>query len=246
MNGRRFMLALLTATALSGVALSAQAQQIQISKDNKTIAITASGEAEALADTAVLTVGFQLFGKDQDITYAEASRTSNAIMSALTGAGVPKDSIQSTTQSLTPLEPFNDANKTRYAQGIRFQFSQSWQVTVPAAQAAAVLHSAITAGANDSGNIQWQLHNDDALQSDAAGNALAHARQIAARMAAGLGVKLGPLVYASNQAPERPIFGLAGMASDRYTVPEKNLAPLAISPEKITRSATVYAVFALE
>ncbi len=240
-----FCVAVLTVTAF--------AQQIQINKENKTIAITTSDEAEALADTAVISVGFHIFGKDQDGTYADASRASNAIITALTAAGVPKDAIESSQQSLSPLDPGSDEDKARYAQGLRFEFEQTWHVTVPAASAATILHIAITAGANDSGNIQWQLKQDDALEAEAAKKALEHARQIASQMAAGLGVKLGMLVYASNQTPPRGIFAALGIGStmlntDSASLSEtkRNLAPLAISPERITKSATVYAVFAIE
>ena len=241
------------ALCVAVLAITASAQQIQINKENKTIAITTSDEAEALADTAVLTVGFHIFGKDQDGTYAEASRTSNAIISALTSAGVPKEAIESAEQALNPLEQNSDADKARYAQGIRFEFAQSWHVTVPAASASTVLHVAITAGANDSGNIEWQLKQDDALEAEAAKKALEHARQIASQMAAGLGAKLGPLVYASNQTPPRGIFAALGLGqmtvetSNASLAGRKpNLAPLAISPTRITKSATVYAVFAIE
>ena len=227
------------------LAVQVSAQQIQINKENKTIAITTSDQAEALADTAVITVGFHSFGKDQDSTYADATRTSNAIVAALTSGGVPKEAIESDEQALNPLEQNSDADKARYSQGIRFEFAQSWHVTVPASAAANVLHVAITAGANDSGNIQWQLKQDDALQAEAAKKALEHARQIASQMAAGLGVKLGTLVYASNQTPPRTLFG---MNMDTVTVsagalPSKpNLKPLAISPEKIQKTATVFAI----
>jgi hypothetical protein len=235
-------------------ALPLSAQQIQINKENKTIAITTSDQADALADTAVVTVGFHSFGKDQDGTYADATRTSNAIMAALTGAGVPKEAIESAEQGLNPIEPGNQENQARYAQGLRFEFSQSWRVTLPAAAAANVLHVAILAGANDSGAIQWQLRKDDALEAEAAKKALEHARQIASQMSAGLGVKLGTLVYASNQTPPRGILAAMGLGggllvqteSASVGMTKRNLAPLAISPERITKSATVYAVFAIE
>lgn len=228
------------------------AQQIQINKENKTIAITTNGEAEALADTATLTVGFQTLGKDQNSTYADAGRISNAIVTALTGAGVPKDAIESTQQTLSPIEPDGDENKAKYVQGLRFQCLQSWNVTVPAESAAQALHLAIAAGANDSGNIQWHLKSEDALEADAAKKALEHARQIAAQMAAGLGVKLGALVYASNQTPPRGIFAAMGMRgaiqteSAAMNIAGHRLVPLAISPQRISNSATVYAVFAIE
>ena len=222
------------------------AQQIQINKENKTIAITTSDEAVALADTAVLTVGFRIFGKDQDGVYADASKTSNAIMDALKAVGVPKEAIQSDDQSLRPLDETSFTEKDRYEQGIRFEFSQGWKVTVPADAVANVLHVAITSGANESGAIDWQLKKDDALEAEAAKKALEHARQIAAQMADGLGVKLGALVYASNQSPERKVFVGSATETVSVTAKRKNLAPLAISPERITKSATVYAVFAIE
>lgn len=227
--------------------IAAPAQQIQINKENKTIAITTSDEAEALADTAVVTVGFHSFGKDQDGTYADATRTSNAIMSALTGAGVSKTSIESAKQDLGPIDPGSEEQKARYSQGFRFEFAQSWDVTVPASDAASVLHVAITSGANESGGIDWELKQDDALEAEAAKKALEHARQIAAQMATGLGVKLGTLVYASNQTP-RGTFDALGTSAETVTVtvPKRNLAPLAISPDRITKTATVYAVFAIE
>jgi uncharacterized protein YggE len=228
--------------------VAASAQQIQINKENKTIAITTSDQAEALADMAVVTVGFHIYGKDQDGTYAQASQTSNAIMAALTSSGVPKEAVESAQQSLNPLEPNGDENKARYAQGLRFEFSQSWRVTVPADGAAEALHLAISAGANDSGNIQWQLKKDDALEAEAAKKALEHARQIAAQMAAGLGVRLGTLIYASNQTPPRGFLssGVSDQTGMSLAAPKRNLAPLAISPERISKYATVYAVFAIE
>jgi uncharacterized protein YggE len=244
-------LAVLTTLCVAVLPLSAQ--QIQISKENKTIAITTTGDAAAVADLAVVTIGFNAYGKDQNTTYADASRISNAIISALTAAGVPKTATQSENQNLSSLEANSDEDKARYAQGLRFQFSQSWRVTVPADQAANLLHVAITSGANNSGEIDWQLKDDDALQAQAAAKALEHARDIAEHMAHGLGVTLGSLVYASNQAPPRGIFN--GLSFDKsrlntesasLAAPQVNLKPLAISPERITRSATVYAVFAIE
>jgi len=223
----------------------ASAQTIQVNKENRTIAITTSDQAEAVADIAVITVGFTSFGADQDQTYADASRISNAIIKALRDAGIKQDSIESVNQNLSAID---DNDKPRFAKGIRFGFSQSWHVTLSAKDAADILHVAITAGANDSGGIQWKLANDDALEAEAAQKALAHAQQIAARMAKGLNAKLGPLVYASNQTPPRTLFNGMMLNTENASVASSkiNLKPIAISPEKIEKSATVYAVFAIE
>jgi hypothetical protein len=67
-------------------------------------------------------------------------------------------------------------------------------------------------------------------------------------MAKGLGVHLDGLVYASNQVPNRGIFGLAMNTSSASVSAktEPQPEPLAISPKPIEESATVYAVFAIE
>ena len=64
-------------------------------------------------------------------------------------------------------------------------------------------------------------------------------------MAGGLGVKLGPLVYASNESPEQiqPMPRIRGMV---LAMKDKKVAPLAIAPRKVEKSATVTAVFAIE
>ncbi len=67
-----------------------------------------------------------------------------------------------------------------------------------------VLDIAVKAGANQSGQMTWSVADQDGLQAKAAKLALDRARQIAQQMAAGLNATLGPLVYASNEAPARP------------------------------------------
>ena len=154
-----------------------------------------------------------------------------------------------------PIDPQGNDDKTRYAEGLRFSFSQRWELTVPADQAAKALHIAVTSGANNSGGIEWKLQKDDALEEEAAKKALQHAHEVAERMAQGLGGKLGALIYASNQSPPRGIFagmGFGGMTLNTESAmasvvrSKVNLKPLAITPERITKSATVYAVFSIE
>jgi hypothetical protein len=116
-----------------------------------------------------------------------------------------------------------------------------------------VIRLAIAAGANKTGTIEWRLSNRKDLQAQAAAAALVKARAVASQMADGLHVKLGDLVYASNETPNTRIFfarsqqeitvnaSAAGLAS------RINLLPaLEIRPQTIREEATVYAVFAIE
>jgi len=220
-------------------------QTITVNKENRTVAVTVTDDAQMVADEAVVSVGFTAYGSDSQQTYVDATRTSNAIMDSLHAAGIKQDAIESADQSLTEIDT---DDKVRYAKGIRFRFAQSWHVSVPAAAAADTLQAAVKAGANNSGNIEWKLGNDKALEAAAEEKALAHAQGIAERYAAGLKSKLGAMIYASNEVPVRGIFGRGALNTENASLSatKVNLKPLAIAPEKITKSATVYAVFAIE
>jgi uncharacterized protein YggE len=123
---------------------------------------------------------------------------------------------------------------------------------VPPKAAAEVIRVSIEAGANKSGAIDWRLSNRKSLQAKAAEAALVKAREVAANMAEGLHVKLGALIYASNETPNtkiyfaRPQQGLV-LNSESASVASYIVSPtLEIRPQTIREEATVYAVFAIE
>ena len=150
-------------------------------------------------------------------------------------------------QQLQPLSDYELKNIAPALKNMRFRITQSWSVRTTPAGAAKVLDIAVKAGANQSGSIGWQMKDDSLLVSQAAAKALAHAQVIAARMAEGLHIHVGQLLFASNEAEQaapgrimtmaaRPLNGRALVA----------LKPLSISRRRITRSATVYAIFSVE
>jgi len=223
-------------------ALSAQA--IQVNKDNRTIAITATDTAFAMADQAVVQIGYQDYGTDEQSAYAAGSVRSNAILAALDKAHIAKDDVESEDQQLQPLNEYDIKNLRAEQKNYRFRITQSWSVKTSPEEAARILDLAVKAGANSSGSIGWQMKDTSQLEASAAEKAIAHAQRIAAQMAHGLNIHLGSLVYASNQIQEvvRPM-PLAMMAMARS---DKASAPLAIRSRRVSQSATVYAVFAIE
>jgi uncharacterized protein YggE len=243
---RLFTIAATTLFALTSAAALAQSPQININKDNRTISISTDATATAPAEVATVHIGFTVYAPDEQSAYAKGSERSNAIAKALADAGVSKQDIQSDNQSVSPVNPYDNNNLPDKEKALRqFKVSQSWSVKTAADSAAKILHVAVIAGANDSGAIEWNVKDPDALQAQAASNALARAKSIASSMASGLTVKLGPLVYASNQVPQspEPLFAPTRMRSDK-AMPAP--LPLAISPQKVEKSATVYAVFTIE
>ena len=221
------------------------AQTLGISKDNRTITVTATDSAFAMADQAVVHVGFQAYGDDEASAYAEGSRRSNAITDALRATGVPADAIESDDQNLQPLNAYELKNPPAALKNARFRITQSWSVRTDPDGAAKVLDAAVKAGANQSGSISWEMKDGSMLEAGASAKALSHAQAIAARMAEGLRIKVGPLLYASNQAQETvirpmPVMALAMRSKSADT------RPLSISSRRVERSATVFAIFAIE
>jgi uncharacterized protein len=236
---------------LAAVANPTHAQQIAVNKDNRTIAVTTSAEATADADTVTVQIGFIVYGADEDSAYAQGSKTSNAIATALKAAGIPQESIQSESQNIGPVQNYGgDQNWTPAEKAERkFQVQQGWSVKTAAPNGARVLDIAIKAGANQSGQMSWSVQDQDGLQAKAAKLALERARAIAQQMAGGLNATLGPLVYASNEAPARePIMAMrSGGGNFLAAAPQAmKVAPLSINAHKVTASATVYAVFSIQ
>ncbi len=221
------------------------AQTIQVSAANKTIAITATDEATETADVAAVTVGYEVFGPDSASAYAQGGRISQAVLDALHKLGVADKDIESGSQGLERYSDFDNKDTPAERAQKQFVMRQSWTVTVAPAQAAEVIRAAVAVGANQSGAIDWKVADRQALQARAAAAALVKARAIAAQMAEGLHVKLGDLVYASNQAPEvRPVFRALMAGAAKATAPAPPL--LEIRPQTVREEATVYAVFAIE
>jgi uncharacterized protein YggE len=234
------------ALCTASLAAPANAQTIQVSKENRTIAITATAKVLAMADTGTVHIGFIAYGPNSDSAYANGSHISNAIIKSLTSAGIPNDAIESESQNISPVQEYQIDKLTPEEKTQRkFQVTQSWIARTPAADAAKTLDLAIKAGANQSGQIEWSLKDENAPQAEAAGKALQRARTVAEEMAKGLNARLGALLYASNETqaePPRPLMrALAGAPAASMSV-----QPLAINPRQIEKSATVYAVFAIE
>lgn len=234
------------ATGVLGVAQMPN-QGIAVSKDNRSIAITATDSVIAMADVATVHVGFIVYGVDHDSAYAAGSKVSNAVIDALKAAGVPADAIESENQNLAEVQAFqlNQLAPEEKAKR-KWELAQSWTVRTDAADAAKVLDIAVKAGANQSGGIDWSLKDENAPQAQAAAKALQRARTVAEEMAKGLGVKLGLLIFASNETQAQPVRPVMARMAAMNAAPMASAPPLAINARRIEKTATVYAVFAIE
>lgn len=226
------MSALLAACAVT-VAQQPGQPELKIDSANRTLMVSAQDTVTVEPEVAILHVGFETQPADAKSAYAQGTTTSNAIINALKQAGVPASAIRSEWQHLNSV----------YDKPHKFTLQQQWTVRVKPAQAAEMLDVAVSAGATNSGQIDWTVDDEQVLQDKALEGAAGRARSQAAILARGMGVKLGGLVYVSNLfAPSATPMRMFAKAA-----PMANAAqPLEIEPHKVSSTATVYAVFAIE
>ena len=219
-------------SALTAAAQQPGQPQLHIEPNNRTLSVTADEEVSVEPEIAVLRIGFETQLGDAQSVYADGSRTSNAIIAALKQAGIPESAIRSETQHLD----------RDYQKPHKFKLVQRWTVKAPPEKAAEILDAAITAGATSSGDIEWTVKDERALEEQALDRAGGRARQNAEVLAKTMGVRLGSLIYVSNQlAVIRPVRAM-GVLAKEAAAPQ----PLSIEPNKVSRSATVYAVYSIE
>ena len=231
---------IIAASAFIGAALSAGAQQasqpqLKVDSSNRTLTVTASDSVTVESDTAILHIGFETQPTSAKDAYANGAQTSNAIIDALKQAGVPESAIHSESQYLQRDYSVPKSHK--------FILAEQWTVKTTPKRAAELLDVAVTAGANSSGQIEWTVSDERGLENQALDKAAARAKADAAELAKGMGVQLGALIYVSNETsrPVTPFFAMNRLASQAPPP-----TPLAIEPQKVTRSASIYAVYAIQ
>ncbi|HTM15950.1 MAG TPA: SIMPL domain-containing protein [Terracidiphilus sp.] len=229
---------LISALVLATIASSAQQPTqpaLKVDSSNRTLTVSATDSVSVEPDQAVLHIGFVTQPQDAKSAYSEGTRASNAIISALKQAGVAENAIRSESQYL-------DRDWTTKLR--KYTLHQDWTVKVAPERAAELLDVAINAGATSSGQIEWTVKDEKALEAQALDKAAARSRANAEVLAKGMGVRLGSLVYVSNQMSvpsfPRPMQMMAMKAA------QADAQPLAIEPHQVSREATVYAVFGIE
>jgi uncharacterized protein YggE len=232
---------------LISISATCLGQDIQVNRQNKTIAVTAEESITADADVAVLAIGYHNYAPTQEAAFRDNVRAAEQIVQAMLKAKVPAENIETENLRLGRTQVVDGKWTEEMRNERAFEARQSWHVSVSVAQAQTAVDLAVKAGANEVDDVDWDVLDPVALQAKASGAALAKARSIAEQMAKGLGTKLGELVYASNRAPVAKMWRGMTLNTQTSEVATTEQEPkLKLFPQKVKSDATVYAVFAIE
>lgn len=226
--------------SLTAYAQQTSQVQLKVDSSNRTLTVSAEERVTAEPEIAVLHIGFQTPPSDAKSAYAAGSKASNQIIGAIKQAGIADASIRSESQRLESVD----------FKAHKFRLVQSWAVRVPPVRVAEILDIAVNAGATESGQIEWTVEDEKGLEDKALDKAAARAKSDAAVLAKGMAVELGKIVYVSNHimAPEAMNgYAYANFAGNvNASVEARAAAPIAIEPHKVSRTASVYAVYSIE
>jgi uncharacterized protein YggE len=238
----RAMPCLILLCATTSFAQSSAPPTLAITPANRTLSISATAQAEGDADVADINIGFTAYGATLPAVYKSSSDTSNTIVRAMIAAGAAQSDIQSRTQSVYPLQPYDIKGHP----GMKYGLAQSWKVSAPPKDAALILDAAIHAGANQSGDIDWRMKNSLALDQQAIARATERAHTLASAMAQVMGVTLGKPLYATNDTSSNVIRVQPMMFAQAMDAKAAAPQPLAIEPQQVQTTATVQIVYAIE
>ena len=226
--------------ALLAAVFSATLLATPVFADDFPSAISVSGEAtvSVAPDLAQIDAGVANDAK----TAKEASDANNAAMGkvllALKGAGIDEKDYQTSRLSLQP--QYGSSKSSGASPVVGFRASNRVTVKIrDVTKVAAIIDTLVGAGANDIGNISFEVTQASKLLDDARERAVADARRKAEIYARATGVTLGAPLSVSEGGGPMPLFkGRVAAAT--------MAAPAAVAPGEETLSVTVHVSWAIK
>jgi uncharacterized protein len=225
--------------ALILVAAIGTVSAAQDSTMDKVIHAAGSGTVTGTPDRAQITFSVQTQNPDVKVAQTDNADQMAKVINAITGAGIPKDSLKTSGYSISPV--YDDSTGGILNPKVKtYQVTNTLTVTLSdVSRTGEIIDIAVANGVNQADSIQFMLSEAQAqaLRGDALRKAVANARADADTVAGALGVNITgmgtvditqsytPVVYANYQ------MDAVGAA--------KSAAPTPIQPGDITVNAQV-------
>lgn len=182
-----------------GTTPAVSAQQTQT--EDGTISVTGQGQVTREPDVARAQIGVERTGEDLGEVLTEANESMDAVISALTDMDIPEEDIQTQVFSIQ-VERDHQA-EDRPITG--YTVINRVEVTVePLEQISEVIEEAVSAGANQVGNIAFVVEDREAAIRQAREQAIENAHETAEHLAELADVSLGSIVSISESAAGAP------------------------------------------
>jgi len=154
-----------------------------------TITISGVGDVYAKPDIGLVTLSVVTEAKTVAQAMTENTSKMNGVISFVKKQGVEEKDLKTTNFNISPRYEYNSKTGVRTLVG--YEITQSLQAKIrDLSKIGAILEGATEFGANEVGNLQFTIDDEDALKIQAREEAIKEAKSKAESLAKQLGVKL--------------------------------------------------------
>lgn len=194
----------------------------KINKSDNVVTVSATSEVYAKSDLALTTFSVVTDAKTVGEAMQENTDKMNAVTAFVKNQGVEDKDLQTTNFNISPRYEWVEKTGQRILAG--YEVSQSLQIKIrDLTKVGDIIQGATGAGANEIGNLQFIIDNEDALREEARNKAIVEAKNKAKVLAENLGIRLikivdfnengvYPVPYYTSMAKEA--LGMGGAAPD--------------------------------
>lgn len=227
----RKVLALMTAASLAAslaATLAAPAAKAEEKLMNRTITVSAGGNATAVPDIARISSGVSTEAPTAREALTANTQAMTKVVDGIKAAGIDAKDVQTANFSISPMIDYSSDGKAPVTRGYRVDNAVS--VTVrDIAKLGDILDQLVTLGANQAGQLSFEVSKAEELKDDARKAAMANALRRAKLLAEAGGAELGKVLQiledTSYQGPSPVMF-------------EARAAKMSAAPVPIERGST--------
>jgi len=213
----------------------------KINQADNVISVTGTGEIYAKPDLAQTSFSVVIEKKTVAEALSENTEKMNAVIQAVKDQGVEEKDLKTTNFYITPRYEWTDETYL-YPDGKRtlvgYEITQTLEVKIrELVKTASVLEAGVAAGANQVGDLQFTIEEEEELIKQAREEAISEAKEKAKILASQLDVKLAGVSSFSESSGGREYYYGLGKAESSSTEPSYDMQ-IETGENKI--SVTVY------
>jgi len=208
----------------------------------RTITVSAEGKIYSKPDIALIDLSVVSEGETVKAVTQEGNAAMSRIVDAVKALNVEAKDITSTTYNLRPQYAYPE-NKSSYLTGYRL--TQNIQVKIRDLESVEdVLDAGVSAGANQVGQLTFDIDDPTLLKKQAREKAFTAAKEKAQEMASAAGVKLGRVVtFSEGSNYQSPVFSNYKMTDESLAITESTAT---IEPGSKELNLTVNVTYEIE
>jgi len=187
-------------------------------ESKNTISVSGTGEVYAKPDLAIINFAIENEAKTVAEAMSENTKKMNEIINSLKNEGIDEKDLKTLNFNIYPRYEWHDElitkdNSRRVLVG--YEVSQSLQVKIRnMEQIGEIIREAANAGANQIGNLQFTIDNQDEFEKQAREKAINEATEKAKELASQLGIDLVRIVNFNESSSRPSIYNLAKSSYD--------------------------------